>query len=410
MHHIKSIYFFPIILIPLVIPSPYISFAVQFILLSFLFLSHTYTNCFIFKPVYLFFLCYLLLYIISFFRSDSITSDSFSQLLKPFSFFFAFYLSSSIDWSINSLRNGFFKPLLFLGFFSILLGFVEFLGFTTPYSRVIQGRENLLGRFLGLFGTSYFASSIYLLIASILINLWLTSKSRKYLLASFIFLSSVLFTQSRTAFIAVAIYFIIFVLYLIRSSISGLKIRTRYLYALRLPLAASLIFASFLFFFSGNFSYILVGLFTHYLPNIFNQFSASSGSIGQRLSELRYVLDIDKPLFFGVGLEDAQVGSLESTYSSTTLSYRFFGLLLYFSFLFIVFFKSRQLGRCLPSSYQCSIFNGLSSYMYVLPILSFASLITDQIRLFSIFYFMFGICYSSFFVLDSNSSNDSVRA
>ena len=268
------------------------------------------------------------------------------------------------------------------------------MGFTTPYSRVIQGRENLLGRFLGLFGTSYFASSIYLLIASILINLWLTSKSRKYLLASFIFFPlSCLLKAGPLLLLLQSI--LLFLFYLIRSSISGLKIRTRYLYALRLPLAASLIFASFLFFFSGNFSYILVGLFTHYLPNIFNQFSASSGSIGQRLSELRYVVDIDKPLFFGVGLEDAQVGSLINLFL-LTLSYRFFRFTSLLSFLFIVFFKSRQLGRCLPSSYQCGIFNGLSSYMYVLPILSFASLITDQIRLFSIFYFMFGICYSSF--------------
>lgn len=406
MYRLKHKNIFIITLLPFAIPSAYISFAFQFIMLFGLSISVLFTKRIKFQLIYAYFPLYFFLQLVSLLRSSSVSFDSFSEMMKPFAFFFAFFLGCSIDWYKASIFNHFYKPLLCIGSASILLGIVEYLGYTTPYSRIIDGRENLIGRFLGLFGTSYFASSIYLLIGILSLYLWRTTKTVGFFTISSLFFMGAFFTQSRTAFIAAFVFLVYFSVEQLFNSFDDYRLNKQSISFLFFPLTILTLCSIALVFLANKFSYILIGLFSHYLPNLLNQFSATSGSIFQRLHELRFVLTLPQSIIFGVSLEKPFIGSLESTYSYFLYHIGFIGFALYIYFLVCVYLRAKRLKNTSIDMKSRALFQGLSSYMLILPILSFASVITDQIRLFSVFYFFFGVCFSRIFLISPELSSD----
>jgi hypothetical protein len=402
---IKNI--FRIIIGPFLLPSPQISFAVQFLLLSFLYANLAFNKIPHFKRIYLYFIVFSALQFITLIQGGSFSVEALIELSKPYAFFYAFALGSLLNWSRASMYNDFFKPLVSLGLASLFLGLIEYLGIITPYSRVIDFRENLLGRFLGLFGTSYFAASVYLLIGVMSLYLWKQTRLLGYAVISLVFFSGSLLTQSRTSFIAASFLLLMFLAELIFESQTNLKIKKGNIVLLIFPLLLIGITIMVLITFGNKFSYITIGLFGHYLPNFLNQLSASTGSIGQRMLEIRFVLDSQPFPFLGISLEDPPIGSLESLYSYIVYHVGFIGLIFYFFFIISVYRRVKFLAVHLLDTRNASIFMGLSRFILILPVLSFASVITDQIRLFSLFYFTFGIAFSNSFPLSGYSMSSS---
>jgi hypothetical protein len=385
-----------LILFPLVIPNVQLSYILQAVV-TIIIVSCTHKNKLGRNSwILLYFPWFFLLQMATLANSDNYTIRSILELTKPLVFFLSYYSAYLIDWGRTNILRSLVAPIICISILSGAFGMLELIGFNTPYSRVIDGREILIGRFIGLFGTSYFASSIYILCFAFSFAIWNDKKIILHFFLSLAMIISIVLTQSRTAFIAFLLFILVVTLTQLREAYirhaSGTVISKKAL----LKVFQILVFVTIpilllVYSFGDNFNYLFQQLFGYYLPNIDSHLSSSSGSVGVRSMQFTGVVSLVNSSIIGIGLDASEFGSLESAYAYLLYTVGYAGLISYFGFLFFhwKFAWTSYINSDPHSSFQIFALS-ISSYILILPILSFSSIITDQIRLYAIFYFLFG--------------------
>jgi len=333
--------------------------------------------------------------------ADRLVFSDVSELVRPILIFFIVLAFSAVQWKSRRIKL-FYYFLASLIILSFCLSVLELSG--TRLSSVIlqfyvRERGSLQNKAIAFFSTPYFAGSVYLFCASFFIAYGWASRKKRWLTIGALSLLLSLMTQSRTVFLAMVVFVILLVVVkLFRDKMlpfGFLNPVKFFKFTMFFTLLTGTLFA-FVYAFQDKLSYLLTGIEV-YLINIEDHLGRDSGSVGTRMSQIRFALENNNLYFIGVGIGKGYAPSLESIYALFYYRYGILGFLVYAVFWLAVFFlsikKLRQTdSKTDPEFY--AFFLGFAMFIPIIPILSLSSVITDQYRLYPIFYGAAGILLS----------------
>lgn len=318
-------------------------------------------------------------------QNKFITDDLYEPL--KYIILFIFVLNISI-----LLRNDYKLieySLDYYSYFLLLLGFSSFL--LPEMSNFYQRDDEILsGKPVLMFFTTYFAGFVYLMFAFYWLRKSFLADKWTYLAYSVSFSFLTLLTQSRTAFLALLVFFVV-------SFVLSYKFRKFYFALFLILLSFSLIYLDSVLIIVEQFSYIYVGL-DRYLFNFFD-YVQDSGSLGARYTQLLWALDNNCSIIVGCGIGKSENRYLESFYALYYYRYGLLGLLIYaFAWSIPLFLVNEKNDRVWYFGFLLSLF-----------ILSLSSVITDQIYTMHVSYIFLSFIYSQFFLVESDFSFTSLR-
>lgn len=327
------------------------------------------------------------------------TYSDLIELLKPVFFVSVFLMAACVHWDDQRLNKYVLKPLFVLLFLSLCLNVLEFL--PHPFAHYvtdlyIRTKGVLQNKAVAFFSITYFAGTVYALIASLSLGLLISTSKKRYLAIALIGLGLAIATQSRTIFLGLffgaGAFFIMSILYS-----HAVTFRTiRPLYILRITLFFLIILSIFgvgLWLFQDYLRYLFFGI-DSYLLNFLDNFERNSGSVAVRLSQIRFALENNSGILVGSGIGKSYAPFLESLVALFYYRYGVFGLLSYFLFWMFGFYAAWRAMRLAQSSNKSIISGfmfGVCLFLVMLPLFSLSSVITDQLRLYGLYYTIIGI-------------------
>ena len=337
-------------------------------------------------------------------RDRAIAAD-FTELAKPFSLALVFSLGYTLSWNQDLLRNYIIRPLVILLALSASLVIIESvpMSWADAVSDVyVRSRGSLQNKAIGPFSTPYFAGSVYVYMALSFLSLYITTKKKSFLALFLLGMLLAILTQSRTVFLAILVSIPVWIgLYLaFHRAIKRQRLNLRkFAFAIVGVFAFSTFALMIYLFLKDNLGYLILGVNTYFL-NLPEHLAKDSGSVGVRMSQIRFVIENNPYVLIGAGIGKGYAGSLESFYALYYYRYGILGMAIY-SLLWIsglrFSWRSMRYAQMEGKDYWSGFFLGLVAFLMVLPILSLSSVITDQPILYPLFYTLLGIVYSYYF-------------
>lgn len=329
----------------------------------------------------------------------------FSELLKPFFLGLVFSLGYTLSWNQDLLRNYIIRPLIILLALSALLAIIESLpiSWADVVSDIyVRSRGSLQNKAIGPFSTPYFAGSVYVYMASLFLSLYITTKKKSFLALFLLGALLAVLTQSRTVFLAIFVSVPVWIgLYL--AFHRAIKRQRLNLQRFALAIVGVFAFSTFALmiylFLKDHLGYLILGVDT-YLLNLPEHLAKDSGSVGVRMSQIRFVIENNPHVLIGAGIGKGYTGSLESFYALYYYRYGILGMAIYSLFWISGLrfsWRSMRHAQKEGKAYWSGFFLGFVAFLMVLPILSLSSVVTDQPILYPLFYTLLGIVYSYYF-------------
>jgi hypothetical protein len=342
----------------------------------------------------LLFLYYLLLSFALLIDLDRVIARDALELYKPLvaagSFLFAFGVCYRRSQAVHATWSGLTLLLIFvcaLGMIEVVMpGGID--GIVDVYKR---DNAVLFRRPITFFHTTYFAASVYLLLGSLFTARAIMSRRLfpNVLMAGAAFVLVIL-TQSRAAVLALMIVLIWTGILLCAISISDNWATLRRFVAVAVITAALATYGAL--YAIENLPYLTTGL-QRYVLN-WDQNLTGGGSLAARAGQIAWALEHNQVILLGAGIGKGYNPLLESWYALYYYRYGLVGIFLYLSvwggFWVHSLTRLRQV-RCSMDRDAVSLVVGLNIFLVGLPVVSFSSVITDQVFLIPIYYGLLGV-------------------
>lgn len=324
------------------------------------------------------------------------------ELLKPVTMLLVFSLGYSLQWDQDRLKKYIIRPLIILLSLSALLAIIEILpnNWTDAVSDVyVRSRGSLQNKVIGPFRTPYFAGSVYVYLALTFLGLYIATKKTHF--CSLFVISAILsvLTQSRTVFLAIVAsvpaWMVLYLFY--HRAIKQERLKPRKIALAIIGLLGFLFFTFIIYMLlKERLGYLISGV-NAYILNLPEHLTRNTGSVGVRMSQIRFVIENNPYIFVGAGIGKGYTGHLESFYALYYYRYGILGIAIY-SLVWIsgLIFSWRAMRHAqgVGDIYCAGFFLGFVGFVFVLPILSLSSVITDQPTLYALFYTLLGVVFS----------------
>ena len=330
-----------------------------------------------------------------------VTSD-FYELLKPVAFFLVFSLAFLARWDQERLRSYLIFPLAFLLTLSAVLAAIEYLPGTlaTAISEIyVRPRGSLQNKSVAVFATPYFAGSVYLFVALVFLGLYLSIGRLFFLVFFTLGVALAVSTQSRTVFLTIVVglplYLTLYLAFFNAVKLDRFKPRRVGMVVLSL-FGFSLALAVAFVFLRDHLSYLVTGV-NYYLLNLPEHLSKDSGSVGLRMSQIRFAIENNPYIVTGAGIGRSYSPSLESFIALYYFRYGLLGITVYILMWgggIFVAWRCMRYAQYMGHLYWAGFLFGVVFFILLLPILSLSSVITDQVRLYPIYYTMLGVVFA----------------
>lgn len=337
-------------------------------------------------------------------RDRAIAAD-FSELLKPVFLALVFCLGYSLSWNQDLLRKYIIRPLVMLLMLSASLAIIESLpiNWADVVSNVyVRSRGSLQNKAIGPFSAPYFAGSVYVYMALSFLSLYTTTKKKSFLALFFLGALLAVLTQSRTVFLAIFVSVPVWIgLYLaFHRAIKRQRLNIQKFAFVIIGFFGFSTFALMIYLLlKDHLGYLILGVNT-YLFDLPEHLANDSGSVGVRMSQIRFAIENNPYVLIGAGIGKGYTGSLESFYALYHYRYGLLGMAMY-SLLWIsglrFSWRSMRHAQREGKTYWSGFFLGFVAFVMVLPILSLSSVITDQPILYPLFYTLLGVVNSYYF-------------
>ena len=341
------------------------------------------------------------------------SGSDFIELLKPIAMLLTFSLGYSLLWNQQRIKSYIIRALVILLSLSALLAIIEIIpnNWTDEISQLyVRPRGSLQNKAIGPFRAPYFAGSVYLYLAFSFLGLYIATKKIHFFFLFTVGVLLAVLTQSRTVFLAIVISAPVWViLYLsYHRAIKPKRIKPGKILFAIIGVLGSLLFAAIIYLvLRDRLGYLISGV-NAYILNLPAHITRDAGSVGIRMSQIRFVIENNPYIVVGAGIGKEYIGHLESFYALYYYRYGLAGIGIY-SLLWIAglrySWRAMRYAQRVGDVYCAGFFLGFVGFIVVLPILSLSSVITDQPTLYGIFYTLLGVVFSYYFKVVQPHSN-----
>jgi len=347
---------------------------------------------------------YLTLLLISLTRStESLIANDFIEIGKPLFFFLTYaYFHNKFSGATRDQMCGYVDRLMLLLIIAAVWGVLEALvpAFDRASAFLFKGgRSAVQGKAVFSFISPYtFASILVLPLGYSMLRFGTGLKGGRYFFLTVLFLLALLFTQSRSVFLAFAISGSTFLLFVATRPWVPNVMRYRTILAC---LAGLLVvgFPTAVVVVRDQLPYLYSGLkivFEQLMEGDVISFIFSTPSISNRYEQLVQVLEYHGGVpFIGAGIAKSLIYP-ESFYSLYLLRVGLLGLLLHLLIIGFALMRVLAFSRILARDHKelSVFFLALGLYFFSLPFSYFSSALNDQIRTGFIFYMLLALVFS----------------